>query len=318
MTKAAIQLHRYPQDTAISVFLPIFQRHLPHSNPIYNRIQAPHNLPSRHCLFAATFEPDSLPGDEGLYTVIFADRSRHSESQIWVFNPLITRPSLTPAEQALLTDHLQSVIFFLKNTEIPEAPGWPFSPVLRFACLHDHIATSLISIGKTKDAVPYITTWNLWNISTSAVSSRAKQRKSLPDGFSVSRVPRDQVGFVISTSSIPRQAATLLLQPSVGLMNENGSLVAWGYVGIDGSLATLHVLPEYRGKGLATYVAMELLGRLGRGEFRDLGFDGRSGWAHSDVHEGNQGSEGVMRALGGEIGWKCHYVWIESEKFSDS
>jgi len=91
--------------------------------------------------------------------------------------------------------------------------------------------------------------------------------------------------------------------------------VAWGYVGIDGSFATLYVMPDHRGKGLASHVAVELLSRLDRGEFKDMGYDGSSGYVHSDVKVGNKESEGVMRTLGGRVGWESSYIWIDSEKF---
>lgn len=230
-----------------------------------------------------------------------------------MFNPLITLTEpLSLTHQALLTRHLRTTIHFLKGIQIPEAPGWPFSPILKFACLHERIGAALLAIGNARDAVPRYTTWNLWIVNTFIVSQREK--KTLPDGFKVSRVPDDQLDLVISTSSIPRQASTLKLLPSVGLLNEEGKLVAWGYVGIDGSFATLYVLPEYRDKGLAKCVAEELVGRLGRGEFTDLGFDGRSGWCHSDVYEGNQGSESVMRSLGGTIECRSQYMWLDSSK----
>lgn len=131
----------------------------------------------------------------------------------------------------------------------------------------------------------------------------------------MARVPENQLDLVISTSSIPRQASTLMLLPNVGLLDRHGNLTAWGYIGIDGSFATLYVLPEYRGKGLAISVAVELLGRLDGGEFTDLGFDGRSGFVHSDVYAGNEGSEGVMKSLGGKVMWESSYIWIDSKQF---
>lgn len=137
----------------------------------------------------------------------------------------------------------------------------------------------------------------------------------LPEGFKVGRVPADQLDLVISTSHVPRQVATLLLQPSVGLLNKEGKLAAWGYIGVDGSFATLYVMPEYRGNGLASYVAVELLGTLGAGGFTDLGYDGRSGFVLSDVHEGNLGSEGVMKSLGGKIMWESTYVHVDGDVF---
>lgn len=309
--------YTHPQATAIKTFLHILHPHLPHSNPIYNRLQAPHNTPSRHCIFAATFPPeyDTVPE---VYTIIFADRSRHAESQIWVFNNLITKPSLhalSLVQQETLKAHLTSLIFFLKEAEVPEAPGWPFSPILRFGCLHEYITAAFVELGKENDAIPYITHWNQWNISISDFSSNAKQKRVLPEGFSVGRVPEEQLDIVLATSSIKRQASTMLMLPNVGLLNAKEELVAWGYIGIDGSFATLYVLPEYRGKGLASLVAVELLGRLSRGDFADLGYQGESGWAHSDVHDGNRESEGVMKSLSGKVGWKSSYLWFDSDKF---
>jgi GNAT superfamily N-acetyltransferase len=107
----------------------------------------------------------------------------------------------------------------------------------------------------------------------------------------------------------------MLMLPNVGILNEAGRLVAWAYIGIDGSFITLYVLEEYRGKGLATYVAVEILESLDKGDFADLGFDGSTGWVHSDVKAGNAGSEGVMRSLGGKVGWVSSYTWVDSGKF---
>lgn len=314
MVDVATTFYRYSQEEALSLFPPLLKSYLPQSNPIYNRIRAPHNLPSRHCLFASTVPPDRSPDIDG-FTIVFADRSRHFESQIWVFNSLLGNPLISEAQQALISKHLQALIYFLRDVQIPDAPGWPFSSTLKFACLHEYLSDSLVEIGKLKDAMPYSTTWNLWNISTSSIPSRLEGRKPLPPSFKVTRVPADQIDLVITTSSIPRQASTLLLQPSVGLLNETGQLVAWGYIGVDGSFATLYVIPEYRGRGLATSVAVELLARLCAGDFTDLGFDGSSGWAHADVYAGNKASESVMKMLGGKVGWTTKYLWIESDKF---
>ncbi|PVH85442.1 hypothetical protein DL98DRAFT_451482 [Cadophora sp. DSE1049] len=320
MEEQPVQFFAHPQELALQTFLPLLHPHLPTSNPLFNRLIAPHNIPSRHCLFAATFPPSNTETSTKLSpipencTILFADRSRHLESQIWLFNPLITQPQPLSAEsQDLLTRHVEATVHFLKDIQIPLAPGWPFSPILKFGCLHETLATTLLSIGNAKDAVRRQTVWNLWLVETGPVSSFEK--RSLPEGFSMARVPDEQLDIVISTSSIPRQAEMLKQQPSVGLLDSEGKMVAWGYVGIDVSFATLYVLPECRGKGLAKCVAAELVGRLGRGEFTDLGFDGRSGWVHSDVYDGNEGSERVMRSLGGRAESRSFYVWIDSEMF---
>lgn len=129
----------------------------------------------------------------------------------------------------------------------------------------------------------------------------------------MSRVPESQVDLVISTSSIPRQASTLLSQANVSILNPEGKLAAWVYLGIDGSIATLYVLPEYRGMGFSTIVANELLKRLGEGEFEDLGIKERA-WVHADVKVGNVESEAVMRSLGGVVAGETSYLWVDSGK----
>ena len=313
MGEDRVQFFLHPQETAVTSFSLVLFPHLPHSNPLYNRVRSPQNLPSRHCIYAATFPPGEIA--PGTFTVLFADRSRHLESQIWVFNSSITTPTLSTAQKTALNAHMEASICFLKNTPMHAAPGWPFSPVLKYACLHEHVTSALVTVGEVKDAVPRITRWNLWIVPTSRSPPSPRQRRALPGGYTVARVPEAQLEIVMSTSSIPRQASTLRLLPNVGLLDEDGLLVAWGYIGIDGSFATLYVLPDHRGRGLASLVAVELLGRLERGEFQDLGFDGSSGWVHSDVKVGNTASEGVMKSLGGSIGWESSYTWIDSEKF---
>ena len=324
MEEANIRFYRYTQTNALKTFLPVLKSHLPFSNALYNRFQAPHNVPSRHCLFAATFPPPPLTLPTGVteipteYIIVFADRSRHSESQIWIFHPYITQSaSMSNAHRVSLSRHLTALVLFLKDIKIPQAPGWPFSPILRFACLHEHFTSTLRAIAEPKDAFVRATYWNCWMIRTSTIFKAGKQeRRPLPEDFSVaSPVPKNQMGVVIATTTIPRQLSTMLILPSVGILDKQGTLAAWAYIGIDGGVITLHVLPQYRNRGLATLVAVQLLERLARGNFVQLGFDGSSEWVHADVKAGNAASEGVMRSLGGEIGWESSYVWIDSAKF---
>lgn len=97
---------------------------------------------------------------------------------------------------------------------------------------------------------------------------------------------------------------------------------------IDGSLATLYVVPEYRNKGLAKAVASNLLEKLHKGEFEGLNsredvdeeaekekdllpFGQGSGWVHVEVKEGNRGSEKVVEGLGGRRVGMSRYVFVD-------
>ncbi|KFY09039.1 hypothetical protein V492_05681 [Pseudogymnoascus sp. VKM F-4246] len=320
-----IAFHRWPQDLAQTVLISILREYLPHSNPIYNRILAPHNAPSRHCLFAATFPPSDSPNPSSTPTILFADRSRHTEGQIWLFNPLIALPSLSDSQSLILHAHAKAVFAFFRNTPVPDAPGWPFLPLLKFACIHTYLADALAGIANPFNSVQRDTNWTHFNIPLAGPHS-----SPLPEGFKIAPVPTEQLRLVIETSEIPREAATLRALPSVAVLAESGEMVAWAFVYVDGSLATLYVVPEQRGKGLAKAVAGELLGKLGRGEFRDIsgvhgtvgGDDGLlpfgqgTGWVHSEVKEGNRRSEKVVEGLGGKACGMSRYLFIASDLIS--
>jgi len=106
---------------------------------------------------------------------------------------------------------------------------------------------------------------------------------------------------------------------SVGDGGGHGRLVAWGFVGVDGCLSTLHVEAAERGKGLGKAVAGRLVGMVGDskgeggGEGGGGGEDGR-GWVSGDVAVGNEGSEGVMRGVGGKRGWTVRWVAVDLER----
>lgn len=235
-----VQFYIHPQNTISEILVPNLHEHLPYSNPIYSRMLAPHNIPSRHCLFAATFPPDApVPH---LYTIIFSDRSRKTESQIWVFNPLITSFYSTPLSQehnSLLTTHLKTLLKFLRETVIPEAPGHPFSPILKFACLHETITNTLASLlqsqsqSSSSSLIVHHTRWNLYLIPTA--TPIIPSSRNLPLSLTISRVPPEHIHLVVSTSSIPREPSTLLAQPSLCLLTAEGEMVAWAFIGIDGT-----------------------------------------------------------------------------------
>lgn len=101
-------------------------------------------------------------------------------------------------------------------------------------------------------------------------------------------------------------------------------MVSWGFVGVDGSLSSLHTREGERGRGLARGVArrlcMALRGRDGGGDGEEegrgerMGFRGigeGEGWVHADVQVGNEGSGAVMRAVGGREGWEERWVGVD-------
>lgn len=309
---ADVAFHHYSQSSALEKFLPRLQEQLPHSDPIYNRLRAPHNTPERHCVFAAT-TPDGVTQWPDNYSALFADRSRHHESQVWMFNALTTRSGpLRDDMRALIDAHVSAAVTFIRSLNIPEAPGWPFDPVIRFACLVDELGEAMLRFAGSYGAVARMSNWQYWAIDCRTIAQDALP--NLPNAYTVARVPEDQLDIVLSTSSIPRQRSTMLALPNVGLLDASGKLVSWAYVGIGGGLATLHTIPEHRGKGLAVATARHLLSALSRGDFSEMGFDGATGWAHADVADYNNASLGVLQRLGGRRIGTSHYIGLDTEK----
>ncbi len=108
----------------------------------------------------------------------------------------------------------------------------------------------------------------------------------------------------------------------------DGELVAWAFLGVDGSLTSLHTEAAHRGKGLARAVVRGLLSmdqgignheRIERAAYGEGYMGGWAGWATSDVYWDNRGGHGVAKGLGGREGWvnrwvgcdlgRCREVW---------
>lgn len=327
-----VKFHIWPQDIAQIHLITLLATALPNSIPVYNRILAPHNTPSQHCLFASSIPPStiscSLPET---WTVIFSDRSRSNEAQIWLYNHTIAEgKAQTSQQKRFVQQHVTSAFHFIKNAHIPSAPGWPFSPFIRFDRTQTEVADALVALCTPHRAVEWDTNWTRYNIPLSSVPPVP----SLPDGLRyVSPVPESQLDLVISTSSIPRQKATLMSLPSSCIVDGDGNAVAWVWCGLDGSLATLFVVEAWRSRGLAKAVSADLLHKIRDGyafsnleeyfvagswererdEFR-MPFGKGSGYMFAEIKIGNTPSEKTMEWLGGTKWGMSRYVFIDTSK----
>jgi hypothetical protein len=139
-----------------------------------------------------------------------------------------------------------------------------------------------------------------------------------------------QFDLVISRTHIPRSKRSLAQMASVALyydneanedaavgaeitlkQQENAEMpIAWAFLGFDGSLSTLHVEPEHRGRGLAVLVGWEVM-RVGMGDggIFESG-SSEEGWAYADVAMENVASRRVMEKMGGVVGWTVSWVVI--------
>ena len=136
--------------------------------------------------------------------------------------------------------------------------------------------------------------------------------KDLPDGLRWGEVREQDIDLVKSRTSIPRSTRTLMSLKSVAVFDtKTDTAVAWTFLGLDGSLTTLHTEEGYRGKGIAKAVAS----RIFRQHASGLAVDSKgNAWSHADVYAGNAQSESVCRSLGGKATWKCFWVRIDLDK----
>ncbi|OJD30948.1 gnat family [Diplodia corticola] len=150
------------------------------------------------------------------------------------------------------------------------------------------------------------------------------------EGLRWGRLSEDDLTVTRSRTAIPRTNRTLRTLPSVAVFadavasdggpEEEGEEekrgtqkqkpVAWAFLAADGSLSSLHVEPEYRGKGLAKAMGWKIF-QEGWGAFGD----DLNGLAHADVALENAESNGVCKSLGGiDQDWHVYWVRIDLDR----
>jgi hypothetical protein len=321
---AYVKFYEYSDPSPILSFLKDL---MPIAASTYHRIQSPQNTPDRCTVILCSCPPGqplTAPGAEDAavernITVCFADRSRHHESQIWIFNTLclkaVSPGELSPQEHKLLINHLRCLFRKIKEIGDRHASAdvkplnYPFPSLLRLATLHE--ATTIRDMVSPK----YHSQWDAMVFYTPSMPESLLEK--LPLGYKLGTVPETELETVVSTSHIRRQASTLLELPNTAVfaMSPEGTtedLVAWAYLGIDKSLATLFVVPGHRGKGLAKIVILKLLcdlrdGVAGKGK-------AQSDCCLADVACDNFASLGACKALGARFGWRSSYIRFELDE----
>lgn len=136
--------------------------------------------------------------------------------------------------------------------------------------------------------------------------------EELPEGLRWGAMRPQDLPTVQARTSIPRATRTLLSLASKGVFEDaTDRAVAWTFLGLDGSLTTLHTEPEWRGKGIAKSVAAGIIGECAPGLAVD---EQGTAWSHADVYVDNKQSESVCRSLGGRATWQHYWVRIDLSK----
>ncbi|PNS20183.1 hypothetical protein CAC42_5633 [Sphaceloma murrayae] len=143
----------------------------------------------------------------------------------------------------------------------------------------------------------------------------------LPDGLKWGRLRKGDYALLRSRTGIYRQDRTLEMLPSVAIYPvgdaEDIRPIGWTLLGVDASLTTLHVEPQYRGKGLAKKLARKVWTEHLNWYVQKFIEDGKmvtEKLAHADVATWNKASNGVCKSLGGYTEWGDYWFRADLDK----
>ncbi|KAL3485549.1 hypothetical protein BJX62DRAFT_37534 [Aspergillus germanicus] len=382
--------HNHPYTTLLSHL----HAHLPHSGPLYRRIQYQVSHPSPTARVFASFEK-SQPSQgretetQQPWLASYVDIPRGPDTQIWLFSSIESESgnfeSGTPAtttthsreivkahllslfthiQRYLVPDYLSTLLTTLK-TPVPAAvdEGVPKIPA------HKHTSYLLGTVHTTLEAVivelcnegkltihrgagvhyvKYCFSSKTFdnvsledvNVSTTTEDSTSSEYK-FHDSTGQLGIQGHHIDLVKSRTNIPRSREALLAMGGVALYHLHSSQpvsssqktegempIGWAFLGFDGSLCSLHVEPEHRGRGLAGVVGREVMKR-GVGVFEpgsgsseipgvNPGDRGEEEWFFADVAVENAASRRVMEKMGGVARWMVAWMVVEVENLESS
>ncbi|EMR61475.1 putative gnat family protein [Eutypa lata UCREL1] len=299
----------------------LLKRHVPHSLPLLRRLEFtrfPGGITEQtHILWASDVElANDLPASSVGFTAGYLDFSRGPETELWLYSSLERDHHALPDKTAAAAAAAESACGDLAVAALREVrrirDRYPDEerrklPTLLIGGLNNELRCAMANRGVV---FPYVTPWDKWmfrvdelpDIDVSGVAGGA-----LPPGMRWDAVRREEIPLVLSRSNIERTERTVKLLRTVAIKLEDGTPIAWAFLGPDSSLSSLHVEPQYRGKGLAKAVAVKIL----REHLKDYGDEGY-GWA--DVAPDNLSSQGVCKSLGGKIAWTINWSKADLDK----
>ncbi|KAI0136578.1 hypothetical protein BJ170DRAFT_710613 [Xylariales sp. AK1849] len=291
---------------------PFLTSHLPHSLPLLRRLQfcrfAGGITEHARVLWAASGGADPSgdvpPGT--LFAAAYVDLSRGPETQMWLYSSLQSLPSPSEAEARAAGDQALALLREVRRVRDESRHG--ADEESRRPILLGTLSEMLRGVLTTRGCVfPYSSQWDKWMFRTDSLPTVAIDAQLEAEGLRWGKVRREDIAFVLSRTAIQRKERTVVLLPSKAITREDGTPIAWCFLGPDSSLTSLHCEEEYRGRGFAKAVAIKLM----RDHLQDYGGDGL---CSADVAPDNPSSQGVCRSLSGKIMWVVSWSTIDLDK----
>jgi hypothetical protein len=337
-----MEVHEHPASSPL--LQAALKSTLPYSINLVYRTQHLNRTKDAHIL--ATFPPSASEIPK-CWAAVYLDRSMRPETELWIFST-VEQPHHTSSPGEQICPECKKAILVLLDymSTLPTPPMHADNlPTLELAKQHEKEHPTSPASGKYEMTTgtymrhllsPKIVTLGAVHATVTQVLQEAgvvrnelpgpdaelnkflfklsdlPETKELPKGLRWGEVREQNIDLVKSRTSIPRTTRTLMSLKSVGVFEEKtGTPVAWTFLGLDGSLVTLHTEEAHRGKGIAKAVAVRLMTQHAPGLAVD---DKGDAWSHADVYVGNVQSERVCRSLRGKALWKCFWVRIDLER----
>lgn len=274
----------------------------------------------------------------------FVDRGCRPETEVWLFGNWEAEfdrskqnHGITPNSSSDKDEAIQSLITFLIRTikthnappsihkgedvftaqsqtsssqhrqnHKPESSSLPDPNIMLWGAIHETTVPHLQALSLL--ASPTEPNWTfLFPLSS------LPEPSPLPADLRWGRLEPRHFPLVRSRTEIPRQDFTLARLPNLGIFPAqpaDAAPVAWAFVGLDGSLTTLHTEASHRRMGLGKLLSA----RLFREEMGRFWEDGLERLAHGNVMVGNEASAGMCRSLGGRRVAEVYWVRINLKK----
>lgn len=246
------------------------KEHLPHSFAVLRRAQFTHyphgTSPHAHFLFAS----DPLPGGRDSagattsppfkhFAAAYLDLSAGPETQMFLYSTLQDAgdddnnnlPSIPDAEVEHVLDLCAAIFARVRLIAAETAAEGRHALYRAHGAMvgNFHEPTYRLLVERRGLVSSYWNPHDVWLFRVDELPPPEDQlgpkssslAKVGEEGLVWSVVRREDVPLIASRTSLPKVADTLMSEPSVAVRRADGTLVAWGFMGIAGTLSTLHV-----------------------------------------------------------------------------
>lgn len=261
-----------------------------------------------HVLFCTDPEKPWGAGDAPRhFAAAYLDFSRAPETPMWLYSTLEEDSTLSEAEVQEVLDLVYAILRHVK-AEAARYPGKLHRENgVMIGGLHEGTRQLLLARGITTET--YYNPHDKWLFQVSELPTGLKS--PLADDMKWDTVRREDCDLIVSSTKVPKAERTLLTLPSTVLRLGDGTPISWGFLGVDGTLSTLHCEVPWRGRGIAKAVAIKTIQEHSK-DFAD------DGWASADVHPDNLQSQGVCRSIGGKKAWRNAWTVVDYASIADS